>query len=267
LSFHRCSINGKFTPQSLVGELKFYCSKCGQPIECDERQAGSPIVCPGCQQSIVIPNGRMIQIRLPKMRSVIIAGAGVVLAAGVIFAIVFFTGSSTRAAWKQWTVLAGNKRQWTFASGTITGHSTTAGSLFASKKKYGDVTFSATVSTANREATLAIRMQDARNGYLVVFVPAGTPPPWNPNGYIAIVRQAGGDTTLAKFDDAGRMAALGQKVKLTVIAHGDNIEVQVNGTKILSAQDSTFPSGRVGLRIYGDGQFPCDGMFSDISFR
>src|SRR5208283_133757 len=72
---------------------------------------------------------------------------------------------------KDWSVLSGNREQWNWTNGAICGHSTSGDSILASGEEYHNVTLSAIASTTNREATLAIRMQDAKNGYLIVFIP------------------------------------------------------------------------------------------------
>jgi hypothetical protein len=163
--------------------------------------------------------------------------------------------------------LDGSSDQWSFASGKIHAHSTDSESILASEKEYGDVTFSATVNTTNREASLAIRMRDAGNGYLIIFAPARTPVPWNRTGFVAVIKKvSGGETTLVTYNKRN-LLAIGQTAKLRVIAHGFSIEVQLNGTKILHVNDSTFASGRIGLRIFGDSNYPCDATYSKITFH
>jgi hypothetical protein len=41
--------------QSFMPEFKFSCPQCGQHIQCDTAYAGAQINCPGCQQSITVP--------------------------------------------------------------------------------------------------------------------------------------------------------------------------------------------------------------------
>jgi hypothetical protein len=64
-----------------------------------------------------------------------------------------------------------------------------------------------------------------------------------------------------------KMDTVGQTANLKVIAHGSSIEVWLNGTKILHDDDSTFSSGKIGLRITGDPNLPCDGVFSNVKFH
>jgi hypothetical protein len=257
-------------------EFKFSCPKCSQSIQCDVRYVGSQINCPACRQPIVVPRAsqspvapveRIIKIKLSTLRNALIAGLGVLLAAGIVAIIIFIVGNSTRTAWAEWSVLDGNEDNWSFVNGKIHVHSVDGEDILESEKEYGDVTFSATVSSTNREASLAIRLQDAGNGYIITFAPDGTPCPWNPTGFIAVVKKtSGSESTLVAYRKR-YLSSIGQTAKIRVIAHGPLIEVQLNGRRILSATDSTFPTGRIGLRIFGDPNHPCDATFSKVTFH
>ena len=258
-----------------MAEFKFTCPQCKQHIQCDSGYVGSQINCPACQQAIIVPpqpptvvppGERTIQIKVSLLRKMALVFAGVLLTAGITTAIFCFVGNSTRNIWKEWSALDGNENNWSFASGKIHAHSVEGEGILASEKEYGDVTFSATVSTTNREASFAIRMQDAGNGYLILFAPVRTPCPWNKGGCVAVIKkESGNETTLVSYNR--KMSTIGQTARLKVIAHGSSIEVQLNGTKILHVNDSTFASGRIGLRIFGDPNYPCDATYSKITFH
>ena len=64
---------------------------------------------------------------------------------------------------------------------------------------------------------------------------------------------------LAGFNRRG-LSQAGQFEKLTVIAKGKSIEVRLNDTAIIKTNDAAFASGFIGLRIYGDPKYPCDGV-------
>ena len=259
-----------------MAEFKFTCTQCKQHIQCDSSYVGSQINCPACQQAIIVPpqlpmvvppGERTIQIKVSLLRKAALISASILLTAGITMVIFYFAWNSTRAVWKEWSVLDGNDGQWSFASGKIHAHSTDGESILASEKEFGDVTYSATVSTTNREATLAIRMQDAGNGYLILFAPARTPVPWNRSGFVAVVKKVSGtETTLVAYNNR-KLSAIGQTAKIKVIARGSSIEVQLNGAKILHASDSTFATGHIGLRIFGDSNYPCDATFSKVTFH
>lgn len=258
-----------------MGEFKFTCPQCKQHIQCDGSYVGSQIKCPACQQTIVVPpppptvvgpGERVIQIKVSLLRKVAFIGAGALLVAGIAVAVLYFARNSTRAVWKEWSVLDGRDDQWSFSGGKIHAYSTEGDAVLASQTEYGDVTFSATVSTTNRESSLAIRLQDAGNGYLIIFAPVRTPCPWNRSGFVAIIKKvSGNETTLASYNR--RMSAFGQTAKLKVVAHGPSIQVQVNGTRVLRVNDSTFASGRIGLRLFGDSTYPCDATYSRVTFH
>jgi hypothetical protein len=213
------------------------------------------------------PGERTIQIKVSTLRKAAIIGLCVLLVAGIIAAALCIMGNSTRAIWKEWSVLGGDENDWSFAGGKIHAHSVSGEGIFASDKEYRDVTLSATVSTTNREASLAIRMQDAGNGYLILFAPARTPCPWNRTGFIAVIKKtSGNETTLVSFNKRN-LSAIGQTAKIKVVARGPLIDVFLNGTKILHVTDSTFANGRIGLRLFGDQNYPCDAVFSKVTFH
>jgi hypothetical protein len=257
-----------------MADFKFTCPQCQQHIQCDVSYVGSSINCPTCRQGIVVPpvsqpptapRERTVQIKVATLRKVALAGLCLVLVAGGAAIVFYCVGNTEKTISTEWSVLDGNDNQWSLAGRKIHAHSTTGEAILASNRKYGDVTYSATVSTTNREATLAIRLQDAGDGYLVLFAPAHTPAPWNKTGFIAIVKKAGGtETTLAVYQ---RIYTLGQTAKIEVIARGPNLQVLLNETKIMQTSDSAYATGFIGLRIYGGEDYPCDATFSSIAFH
>jgi hypothetical protein len=143
----------------------------------------------------------------------------------------------------------------------INGHSTTGDSILASGEEYHNVTLSAIASTTNREATLAIRMLDANNGYLIVFTP------WEyGKGQISLVKRLSGDETVLASYHGGIFSSSGKSAKIAVTARGALIEVRLNGTRVLRVMDSTFSDGLIGLRIFGEADWPCDATFSKVTF-
>jgi len=254
--------------------FKFACPQCKQHIECDTHYVGSRIDCPACRQVIIVPPAppkaaapeeRTIQIKVSTVRKGALIGLSTVLIAGIAAIIIYAMSNATRTIWNEWSVLDGNDEQWSFGHGKIHAHSAEGEGILASPQLYGDVTYSATVSTTNREASLAIRLQDAGNGYLILFAPAHTPCPWNRTGFVAVIKKvSGNETTLASYNKR-KISTIGQTARLKVITHGPSIEVQLNGTKILQVNDSTFATGRIGLRMFGTPDFPCDAMYSRVT--
>ena len=47
----------------------------------------------------------------------------------------------------------------------------------------------------------------------------------------------------------------------TLVARGPLIDVYLNGKKVLHVSDSTFAAGRIGLRLFGDPNYPCDATY------
>jgi DNA-directed RNA polymerase subunit RPC12/RpoP len=252
-----------------MSEFKFNCPQCKQHIACDTTYVGSQINCPACRQAIMVPplppmvaapGERTIQIKVSTLRKASLIGLCVLLVAGITTTVLCVGGDSTRAIWTVWSVLDGDESNWSFSGGKIHAHSESWEGIFASDKEYGDVTFSATVSTTNREASLAIRLQDAGNGYLILFAPSRTHPP----GFISVVKKTSGhETTLNKR----ALSASGPTANVKVVARGPLIDVYLNGKKVLHVSDSTYAAGRIGLRLFGDPNHPCDSVFSNVTFR
>jgi RNA polymerase sigma factor (sigma-70 family) len=202
-----------------------------------------------------------------KMKTAIVVGACVLLTAGTATVIVCIADKPVHIQGipKDWSVLSGSREQWNWDNNTINGHSTNGDSILASTRQYGDVTVSAVVSTTNREASLALRLQDADNGYLAVFVPDGTPAAKVDTSKITLLkRKAGEEQELAIFKRR-KLSAPGQLEKFTLTARGSHLEVRLNDVPILKANDTTFTSGFIGLRVYGWGDIPCDGVFSNLT--
>jgi serine/threonine protein kinase len=232
----------------------------------------SPEISPRLSPASVGP--KTIPIREPSKtmkstfpKTAIIVGAVLLLVAGAA-ALIFHDATTTvhiEGIPKDWSVLKGDTDQWNWTDNTITGHTTNGDSTLASTRQFGDVTLSAMVSTTNREASLALRFQDADNGYLVAFVPDGTPAARNDTSKISLLRRfAGEEKELALFIRRG-LSAPGKLEKLTFSAIGSRLEVRLNDITIMKTNDSTFASGYIGLRVYGDPRYPCDAVFSNLT--
>jgi hypothetical protein len=199
-----------------------------------------------------------------KAKKAMVIGA-CVLAAGTTAITLCNLERPIRSIPTDWSVISGEREQWKWANGKINAHSTMGDSILASSKQYGDVTLSAIASTTNREASLAIRLQDANNGYLIIFAPAGTHRA--DAGHISLIKKTNKKkVTLATY--LGRMFfTLGPSVKITVTARGPLIEVRLNNVSVLQVMDTTFTAGLIGLRIYGDPDNPCDATFANVTFH
>jgi RNA polymerase sigma factor (sigma-70 family) len=213
--------------------------------------------------TLVLVKGALKLMAWTKAKTAIVASACVLLGAGTS-AIVYEQLRPTNVA-SDWATLNGTRDQWTWVDNKVIGRSTNGDALLASRKEYRDVTVSAVASTTNREASLAIRMQDADNGYIVVFAPAGTSR--DDAGHVSLVKRAvGEETTLGTY--RGRVfSSLGATAKVKVIAKGSWLEVLLNDLTVLRVKDTSYSSGFVGLRLYGDETSPCDATFDELKVK
>jgi len=199
-----------------------------------------------------------------KAKTAIVVGACVLLTAGTTTITIYNMGKPMRTIQSDWSVIRGDSGQWAFANGQIEAHTITGDSILASSEKYGDVSFSAIAKTTNREASLAFRMQDAANGYILNFVPVGSP--GEPNGFVRLRKRIGNDETTLAVYQGQRLVATGKSAKIKVVAKGSSIQVFLNGANVLRAHDTTFTNGCIGFRVYGWEDSPCDATFSHVSF-
>lgn len=202
-----------------------------------------------------------------KAKTAIVASACMLLAAGTT-TITAITIHNLRKPIQGipagWSVVSGDRDQWNWADGKIIGSSTAGDSQLVSSKIYRDVTVSAIVSTTNREASLAIRTQDADNGYIILFAPDCVTN-WPGRIYID-KRVAGVQSTLASYH--GRVfSTMGDSAKVDVSAKGPWLEVRLNDVNVLRVKDTAYASGFIGLRIFGDPNLPCDATYSNLTFH
>ncbi len=163
-----------------------------------------------------------------------------------------------------WSVIGTGNAEWQCHANSVQGHSATGDSILVSRNRYADVTISADVRTTNREASLAVRMQDAGNGYIAILTPNGSSRNNGNEGLWLARRVAGSEQYLGSYHGAG-LPLLGESANFTVSAVGSLIEVRLNDQIVLSIYDTMFTSGSVGLRIDGDSAFPNDASFTNIS--
>jgi len=199
-----------------------------------------------------------------KTKTAVVGGVCLLLAAGTAAIVIYSMGKPMRTVQSEWSTISGGSGQWVFADGQIEAHTITGDSILASNEKYGDVTFSATAKTTNREASLAFRMQDAANGYILNFTPVGSP--GEPNGFVRLRKRVGNDETTLVVYQGPRLVATGKSAKIKVVAKGSSIQVFLNGANVLRVHDTTFTTGSIGFRVYGWADFPCDATFSHVKF-
>jgi len=194
---------------------------------------------------------------------IIILVAGLLLSAA-IGTIPIWLKMPVKGIPKDWSVISGNADQWTSSGNDIKGHSTSGESLLVSSKQYQDVTLSA-IASSTREASFAVRVRDANQGYLVVFVPAGNL--WKPgDGFIELIKMQPDNYVTLNSYHGSVLSSLGTTAKITVNAKGPWIEVSLNDVSVIRQKDTSYAMGFTGLRIYGWGDHPCDATYSQVRF-
>jgi len=201
-----------------------------------------------------------------KIKTAVVISACLLLTAGTATTIIIHSQRQpVRAIPKDWAVLNGSIDAWSWSDDKICAHSTSLESILASSRIYRDVTLSVVASTTNREASLAFRLQDADNGYLLIFAPSGTPRDGGVGHIILEKKTSGEEAELGAY--RGRIfSSLGQSAKIEVSAKGPWILVRLNGVIVLRCKDTTYSAGFIGLRIFGDGDYPCDATFSNVVY-
>ncbi|HTY86164.1 MAG TPA: hypothetical protein VMB80_01755 [Candidatus Acidoferrum sp.] len=200
-------------------------------------------------------------------KTAVVAGVSLLLAAVTGVVIFYSRVTPVRGIPKGWSAISGDADQWEWINGDIRAHSSKGETILASTREYHNVTLSVWAGTTNREASLAFRMRNADNGYIVIFGPAGTPCPWNENGFIGLIRKTSGqEVTLRSY--SGRIfSTIGQSAKIAVTAKGPWIAVRLNDVTIFRVADTNYSSGFIGLRIFGTEEYPCDATFSRLIFH
>jgi hypothetical protein len=146
-------------------------------------------------------------------------------------------------------------------SGQVSGEVNDGDGLMLFAPRYGDFIFSADIQTSDRESSFALRMQNSKNGYVVVVAPTNARGA-NPGVYL-IRRVNGNETIIASTNRV--LHKRGDWVKLTVTVTGDKFLIQLGDHLSFSGRDARFSKGLVGFRIYGDQRRPCKAAFRNVT--
>ena len=201
-----------------------------------------------------------------KAKTAVVASVGLLVAAGTTTAVIYNANKPVpiQGIPKDWSVLSGNGEQWNWTNNTIYAESTNGESILASNRKYGDATISATLGSTNRDAELLLRVPDAENGYHVIYTPDDTPWAAENGSILKLVRKiAGEEMDLAEF----KRRKLPHFAKITASARGTSLEVRLNDVLVIRTNDTTFASGFIGLRVYGDPVKPSACTFSNLTVQ
>ena len=219
--------------------------------------------------ALALAQGALKLMAWAKVKTALLFGACALTLAGTPILAVYELKRPPQGIPSTWSVLDGTAEQWRWADGRIHAHSTESETILAAPKMYRDVTISATVSTTNREASFAVRMQDADNGYLVIFAPLGdnvlTGNTSYGRGMVRFHKKTSGKEVVVNAYAGQLFSSITSTAKLAVSAKGPWFEVLVNDVTVLRIKDTDFSSGLVGLRICGDEKYPCDAAFSDVT--
>jgi hypothetical protein len=163
----------------------------------------------------------------------------------------------------EWLALSG---QWSWPGpGLLYGESEDLDGLILYQQDYADLSFSAEVQALDREASLAVRMLDGDNGYLVTLIPRGSKG-GNPGVWL-VKRVHGGDTFPASSSQ--NLPSVGEWTTLSVQATGARFIISLNDQVAIDYTDAdsaapAFPFGQLGFRVYGEATAPCHAYFRNI---
>jgi serine/threonine-protein kinase len=149
-------------------------------------------------------------------------------------------------------------------AGVATARVTDGSSMLLTPSTFRDVEVFAEMSTPNREASLAVRIDANQNGYLGVYVPDGAPHLKGRAGGVAIVRVTGGTATPLAVARLPAMVQLRDTVRMRLLARDQQLTLFLNGREVARATDATYTQGRVGLRVFADADGPCDATFANV---
>jgi hypothetical protein len=214
--------------------------------------------------ALTLIKGELKLMAWSKIKTAVGIGGCVLVAGTTTLTVNCLLDRSIREMPPDWSAFAGDINDWHWVGGKINAYKDFGDGLLLSGRDYGDFTMSVVASVNNREASLAFRMQDKDNGYILVFCPAGTH--WtqgNAAQLRLIKRTSEGEFELATFKGE-KFAAVARKSKIELTATGPWFTVRLNGVKVLRDRDDTYATGRLGFRVCGDSTDPSDAPFSKL---
>lgn len=159
-----------------------------------------------------------------------------------------------------WEIVSGD---WKAENGMIKGSSGGGeGLLLLKDKLFANFTLECRIKVENREGSLAFRVKDKDNLYLLVFNPKISD---ESQGSVLLIRRLNGKETY--FAGSEQYVWRNEWVKLKISAVKEKLEVYVNGKMTVSVDDKNLKEGRAGLRVFGDFFNGCDAYFDDFSIK
>lgn len=160
----------------------------------------------------------------------------------------------------KWEVISG---EWKEQDNVLKGSSGSGdGFIFIKDKTYKNFTLECNIKVENREGSIAFRVVDKNNMYILVFNPKVSK---DAQGSVLLIRRIKGKETY--FAGAELYVKSNCWIKLKLIVEGKTIRVYANDKFILSVDDENLSEGKVGLRVFGDFLSGCDAYFYDFSVK
>ncbi|MEK6645499.1 MAG: family 16 glycoside hydrolase [Candidatus Firestonebacteria bacterium] len=179
----------------------------------------------------------------------------------LIFCTVIFTNTvNAQFLNEKWQILSG---KWENSDSYVKGFADEGDAiLLYQNQEFENFTCSVKVKPVTREGSLILRARDAKNCYLLIFVPEGAN-----EGYsgIALGKRAKGRETY--FAGTRTKFKIDQWVNIKADFVGNQMKVFLNDELLLTGQDNTYKSGKVGLRIYGRRSKPCITFYDNFKIE
>ncbi|OGF48701.1 MAG: hypothetical protein A2231_09555 [Candidatus Firestonebacteria bacterium RIFOXYA2_FULL_40_8] len=118
------------------------------------------------------------------------------------------------------------------------------------------------VRVENREGSLAFRVIDKNNLYILVLNPKTSD---EAQGSILLIRRIKGKETY--FAGCEQYFRVKEQVKMKVICEGKKIDIYINDKFSLSVEDGNISSGFVGFRLFGDFFNGSNAYFKEFSVK
>jgi len=126
------------------------------------------------------------------------------------------------------------------------------GTHIVTKDSFSDFIFSFDLTSTDDDGIGAVfRYQDKNNYYRFIMVKD----PQNQGPFRRIDKIVNGKPFLVLAIDKNNSYEIDKKYRITIKAVGNQIKVFIDGSEILSAQDDTFKTGKLGFMTYADSGY------------
>ena len=158
----------------------------------------------------------------------------------------------------KWEKISGD---WVVLNDTLKGSTSSGdGLIFLKDKVFKDFILECKISVESREGSIAFRILDKNNMYILVFNPKVNK---DAQGSLLLIRRIKGKETY--FAGLEQYVPLRTWIKIKLVVEGKKINVYSNDNFVLSVEDENFSEGKVGMRVFGDILSPCTAYYKDFS--